>query len=123
MASQHSTLHRKWTPSQIQQLTETKFQKRVCWYQIKVALALYSGKDVVGCAPTGAGKTLSFWIPLLMALEEGHNKMSIVVTPLNLLGKQNVEMLEKAGISAISITKKNANSSTFKAGIAVIYTL
>jgi hypothetical protein len=32
---------------------------------------LYAGKDVIGCAPTGTGKTLSFWIPLLMALEEG----------------------------------------------------
>ncbi|KAF8984279.1 hypothetical protein BDQ17DRAFT_1260894, partial [Cyathus striatus] len=99
------------------------FQKRACWYQIKVVLALHSGKDAVGCAPTGAGKTLSFWILLLMALEEEHDKMSIVVTPLNLLGKQNVEMLEKAGISTISVTKKDANSSMFKAGIAVIYTI
>jgi len=32
----------------------------------KSALALYEGKDVVGCAPTGAGKTMSFWITLLM---------------------------------------------------------
>ena len=35
------------------------------------------------CAPTGAGKTLTFWIPILMALEEGEDKMSIVVTPVS----------------------------------------
>lgn len=33
-------------------------------------LALYSGKDVATRAATGAGKTLSFRIALLMALEE-----------------------------------------------------
>ncbi|KAF8155084.1 hypothetical protein BJ912DRAFT_1013672, partial [Pholiota molesta] len=75
----------------IRDLTQAKFGKRACWYQVKTALALYEGKHVIGCAPTGAGKTLSFWIPLLMALEDGKDKMSIVVTPLNLLGKQNVE--------------------------------
>jgi hypothetical protein len=35
----------------------------------------------------GAGKMLTFRIPILMALEEGEDKMSVlVVTPLNLLG-------------------------------------
>jgi hypothetical protein len=52
-----------------------------------------------------------------MALEEGKNKMSFVVTPLNLLGKQNVEDLEKAGLSAIAVTSKNANAGTFKVKI------
>ncbi|KAF8983860.1 P-loop containing nucleoside triphosphate hydrolase protein [Cyathus striatus] len=114
MASQSAPLHRTWSVTQIWQLVESKFQKRACWFQLKVALALYSGKDVVGCAPTGAGKTLSFWIPLLMALEEGLDKMTVIVTPLNLLGKQNVEMLEKAGIRAISVTQQNASTATFK---------
>ena len=50
-------------------------------------LAVYEGKDVIICAPTGAGKTLSFWIPLLVALKDGLDPMVIVVTPLNLLGK------------------------------------
>jgi superfamily II DNA helicase RecQ len=79
-------------------------------------LALYAGKDVVACAATGAGKTLSFWIPLLMALEGGHDKMTIVVTPLNLLGKQNVKDLEKAGLSAIAVSSKNASPDTFEVG-------
>jgi superfamily II DNA helicase RecQ len=81
-------------------------------------MALYAGKDVVACAPTGAGsagKTLSFWIPLLMAIEDGLvDKMTIVVTPLNLLGKQNVSSLAHAGISAIAIDRTNASVNAFK---------
>ncbi|KAF9471509.1 hypothetical protein BDN70DRAFT_567418 [Pholiota conissans] len=49
-------------------------------------------KDVIESAQAGGGKTMSFWIPVLMALEDGEDKMSIVVTPLNLLGKQNVDV-------------------------------
>ena len=49
-----------------------------------------------------------------MALEEGQDKMSIVVTPLNLLGQQNKTSLDKAGLSAIAVNKDNANSQTWK---------
>jgi hypothetical protein len=49
-----------------------------------------------------------------MALEDGEDKMSIVVTPLNLLGKQNVQVLKEAGLSAIAVSKDNANSQTFQ---------
>ena len=75
---------------------------------------MYAGKDVVACAPTGAGKTLTFWIPILMAPEDGKDKMSIVVTPLNLLRKQNKEALDKAGIKGIAVSCHNANPQTFK---------
>ena len=105
---------REWTAMKIRELVKAKFDKRPCWLQIKIALALYAKKDVIGVAATGAGKTLSFWIALLMALEEGEDKMVFVVTPLNLLGKQNVEALDKAGLSAISVSSENANPATFK---------
>ena len=81
---------------------------------IKIVLALYAKKNVVEIAATGAGKTLSFWIALLMVLEEGEDKMIFVVAPLNLLGKLNVEALDKAGLSAIAISSENANPATFK---------
>ena len=73
-----------------------QFGKWPCWFQIQTALAVYEGKDIVGCAPTGTGKTLSFWIPRLMALQDKKDKMSFVVTPLNLLSKQNVKVLKEA---------------------------
>jgi ATP-dependent helicase YprA (DUF1998 family) len=62
----------------VRDLVQNRFSKRPCHFQIKVAQALYAGKDVVACAPTGAGKRLTFWIPILrviMALEEGEDIM------------------------------------------------
>ena len=105
---------RAWSTQDVRDLIQNKFRKRPCYFQIKVAQTLYAGKDVVACAPTGAGKTLTFWIPILMAIEEGEDKMSIVVTPLNLLGKQNKEALDAAGINGIAISRRNATSQTFK---------
>ena len=105
---------REWTVKEMRDLVMAKFDKHPCWLQIKIALALHAKKDVVEVAATGAGKTLSFWIALLMALEEGEDKMIFIVTPLNLLGKQNVKALDKAGLSAISVSSENANPATFK---------
>ncbi|KAG0701802.1 hypothetical protein DFH29DRAFT_757003, partial [Suillus ampliporus] len=66
-----------------------------CLWQLKVARALLQGNhDVLCIAGTGVGKTLGFWIPLLFCV----NSIQLVVTPLNLLGKQNATSLAKAGI-------------------------
>ncbi|KAG6808474.1 hypothetical protein H0H92_004013 [Tricholoma furcatifolium] len=103
-----------WTPQKIRDLTQRIWKKRACWLQIKIAQAIYAGKDVVSCAKTGAGKTLSFFIALAMAIEDGQDKMIFIVTPLNLLGKQNVEALGEAGMPAISVSAENASVETFK---------
>ena len=107
---------REWTVKEICDLVTAKLSKCPCWLQIKIMLALHAKKDVVAVAATGAaaGKTLSCWIALLMALEEGEDKMIFVVTPLNLLGKQNVKALDKARLSAIAVSSENANTATFK---------
>ena len=107
---------RKWTVKEICDLTKEVTGKRPCWFQVKVARAVYKGKDVVACAPTGAGKTLSFWIPLLMALKDGLDPMVqvVVVTPLNLLGKQNVDSLEKMNLAAVAVDSQNASPETFR---------
>lgn len=76
--------------------------------------ALHAGKDVVSCAATGAGKTLSFRTALLMAMEEGEDKMIFVVMPLNLLGKQNVDSLGQARLHAITVSSENANATVYK---------
>ncbi len=81
---------------------------------MEMAKAVYEGYDVVGVAATGSGKTLSFFAPLVMALEEGQKKVVFVVTPLNLLGQQNSDDLNKVGIPAISVTAENASPETFK---------
>lgn len=106
---------RKWSINEIRDTVKLKFGKRACWWQIKVALAIWEGKDVVACAATGAGKTLTFWIPLLMAQFDGmEDAVVMVITPLNLLGKQNTDSLAKAGISAVGVSRENATDKTFK---------
>jgi hypothetical protein len=102
-----------WTTERIREATQRRFQKRPCWYQVEVAKAVHAGKDVLGCAPTGAGKTLSFWIPLVMAIEDGEDKVLFVISPLNVLAKQNVSTLTSVGIPAIAVTAENAHPGTF----------
>ena len=38
--------------------------------------------------------------------------MSFVVMPLNLLGKQNVKVLEEASLPAVAVSKETANKKT-----------
>ena len=45
------------------------------------------------------GKTLGFWIPLLIWT----SGFLIIVTPLTLLGNQHVENLMEAGITVVNI--------------------
>lgn len=108
------TSTRDWTADDIRTLVEHKLGKRACLLQIQAALALYAGNDVVVSAATGFGKTLTFWIPLLMALEECRDKVVFVVTPLNLLGRQNVENLQSVGIPAVAVDSESLNEEVLK---------
>ena len=97
--------------SQIRDKVQKCFGYRPCLWQIRVVQALLKNdKDVVSIAATGSGKTLTFWMPLLFVPEA----IQIVVTPLNILGNQNVETLAKVGIKAISITAQSATAENFK---------
>ncbi|KAF7421188.1 hypothetical protein PC9H_011708 [Pleurotus ostreatus] len=110
-----SDSRRVWSIEAIRELTLKHFGKRPCLFQIQVAMAIYCDqKDVVACAPTGSGKTLSFWIPLIMAQADGLKKLMIVVTPLNLLGQQNVDDLASVCIRAIAINSENNSVSLWK---------
>lgn len=104
-----------WSTKRIRELVQAKFGKRPCLFQVEIARALREKRnDVVAVAATGSGKTLSFWIALLMALEDGEDKLVIVVTPLNLLGKQNVDILAAASLGAVAVDAKTASLETFK---------
>jgi len=56
------------------------------------------GKDVVGIAQTGTGKTLAFGLPLLQRLR-GSKGIGLVVLPTRELAIQAEEMLQKIGRS------------------------
>lgn len=106
---------RAWTVEAVRDTVTKRFNQRACLFQIQIAMAVYCDrKDVVACAPTGAGKTLSFWIPLLMAAEEGLRRVVLVVTPLNLLGKQNETDLAAAGIRAVAVDGENQSAQLWK---------
>ena len=96
---------------QIRQKTLEQFGFVPCLWQIRVVEAILKhDHDVVSTAATGSGKTLTFWMPLLF--HEGG--IQIVISPLNLLGKQNVDDLTTKYINAIAVTAKNADSRTFQ---------
>ncbi len=103
----------------IRDQTEKSFGKRPCLWQIKVTEEILKGKDVVSIAGTGMGKTLTFWMPILFR-PQGH--LQIVVTPLNILGKQNVEILAKAGLRGIFIGADTATSENFQVCYCCLYT-
>jgi len=86
------------------------FGFRPCLSQAKDAIAQLERKDVIMIAPTGFGKTLTFWMPLLF----NNDGIVIVVTTLNILGDQNIQELKRLGFKAINITGDTATAANFK---------
>ena len=84
---------------------EKKFKVLPCIFQARAALAQLEQKDCVTISPTGSGKTLTFWIPLLF----NNDGIIIILTALNILGDKNVPELEKLDISAVNITGDSLN--------------
>ena len=94
---------------EVQDQIEAVFGFRPCLWQIHVVHAILDGDDVITNAPMGSGKSTTYWMPVLF-IKYG---ISVIVTPLKLLGAQFSEMLEGVGISAVSITADNATNELF----------
>lgn len=60
------------------------------------------GKDLIGVAQTGTGKTLAFGIPLLQAMLKDKNAHALVLLPTRELATQVEEVLHKLG-SALGV--------------------
>jgi superfamily II DNA helicase RecQ len=100
--------------TEIRRRTQEVLGYRPCLWQICVVEAiLRHDKDIISIAATGSGKTLTFWMPLLF----NKDGIQVVITPLNILGKQNVESLKAMGIQGITVTAENAHKQTFKVGL------
>ncbi|KAM6488800.1 P-loop containing nucleoside triphosphate hydrolase protein, partial [Amanita muscaria] len=84
--------------------------RRPCLWQVRVCDAILRGQDVISLAATGSGKMLTFWMPLLFR----PRGIQIIVTPLNILGEQNMELLSKLGIEGIFISAKTATEWNFR---------
>ena len=100
------------TLSELRSHVEDKFGIRPCIFQARSALAQLEQKDCITISPTGSGKTLTFWIPLLF----NKGGITVVITALNILGDKNVTELTKLrlGISAVNITSDSATNELFK---------
>ena len=66
--------------------------------QAAVIEAQLQGRDVLAVAPTGSGKSISYWVPAVVA-----GGLTLVVSPLIALMKDQVDRLRAAGISATFI--------------------
>ncbi|MGH7903887.1 MAG: DEAD/DEAH box helicase, partial [Candidatus Dormibacteraceae bacterium] len=63
--------------------------------QADVVAAQLAGRDVLSVAPTGSGKSVSYWVPALV--QEG---LTVVVSPLISLMKDQVDRLQALGVAA-----------------------
>src|SRR6267378_57188 len=66
--------------------------------QADVMTAMLAGRDVLSVAPTGSGKSISYWVP---AVVEGG--LTLVVSPLIALMKDQVDRLTERGVPATFI--------------------
>lgn len=79
--------------SEAKYTTPTKIQAEAIPHILK-------GKDIIGCAQTGTGKTAAFSIPLLQILSKGHYAgiRTLIVTPTRELAiqiKENIDLYGK----------------------------
>jgi ATP-dependent DNA helicase RecQ len=66
--------------------------------QAEVVEAMLGGRDVLSVAPTGSGKSISYWVP---AVVDGG--LTMVVSPLIALMKDQVDRLTERGVAATFI--------------------
>ncbi len=73
--------------------------------QAAIITAITSGRDVIAILPTGAGKSICYQVPALLATGP-----TLVVSPLIALMQDQVSALQRRGVAAVALT--SASSST-----------
>lgn len=63
--------------------------------QVKAIPVALSGRDLVGCAQTGTGKTAAFCIPLISHLLKSPGQSALILAPTRELAFQIVDVLKK----------------------------
>ncbi|KAF9224144.1 P-loop containing nucleoside triphosphate hydrolase protein [Gyrodon lividus] len=96
--------------SEMKQAVLQKFHITPCDWQIQSAHAQLERKDVITVSPTGSGKTMMFWIPMLF----NTSGITISITPLNILREKTEVKGNLFGISAVNLTAKTATDEIFK---------
>ncbi|KAF9225047.1 hypothetical protein BS17DRAFT_684118, partial [Gyrodon lividus] len=65
--------------SKMKQIVSEKLSISPCTWQLQSVQAQLQKKDVFTISPTGSGKTMTFWIPMLF---------NSIITPLKILGEK-----------------------------------
>jgi ATP-dependent DNA helicase RecQ len=73
--------------------------------QAEVVEAQLAGRDVLAVAPTGSGKSISYWVPAVLA-----GGLTLVVSPLIALMKDQVDRLRSLGVGAAFINSTQDRS-------------
>lgn len=82
-------------PPQLQQaLVKLNFTNPTPIQARTIPLAL-QGRDIIGCAQTGTGKTAAFCIPLIARLAADHGKDALILAPTRELAQQITDVLRK----------------------------
>jgi ATP-dependent DNA helicase RecQ len=82
-------------------MVEHVFGRCIKPWQLRAAMALECGYDVVCTAATGSGKTLAFQAPILHAAIHG---LAIVISPLVQLMKEQSAVWQEKGFKSIALT-------------------
>lgn len=85
-------------------------------YQVRNALALCSGRDVLCVAGTGSGKTLSFVMPCFLRSDI----ITWIVSPLNYIENQQCELFRSWGLRAINVNASTCTPELLKVSVSVI---
>ncbi|MBN8553881.1 MAG: DEAD/DEAH box helicase [Deltaproteobacteria bacterium] len=75
-------------------LSELKFTTPTPIQASAIPIAL-EGKDLIGCAQTGTGKTAAFAIPIVVHLLNGNDSRALIITPTRELADQVAEVCAK----------------------------
>ena len=96
--------------TKLRELCQQTLGSSPCLWQIRAAIAILKGeKDVICVARTGAGKSLTFYIPLIVRTDG----IMIIVGRLNALATDMAARLSDKGLSAIAITAANSTAKNF----------
>ncbi|KAG1815090.1 uncharacterized protein BJ212DRAFT_1217588, partial [Suillus subaureus] len=87
-----------------------------CNWQVQSAQAQLKKRDVVTLSPTGSGKTLTFWIPLLF----NDGGITILITPLTILGDKNVIELQEVNIPVVDLSTATATDTIFEFQVIIV---
>jgi ATP-dependent RNA helicase RhlE len=102
--------------------------------QDKAIPLVLQGKDVIGCAPTGTGKTAAFVLPMLTLLQQpqkntgkGRFPRALILTPTRELAQQIDDAIctygKYTGFRSVSVyggTGMGAQLSSFKNGVDMV---